>query len=483
MVTRVSKQRRLLERTTPVTTPSEDSTARTPERPVQPTIPSNLSGVVESSSLASTMTTAGSPFSAAPTSAVSAQTPAKVKIRGNLLKLMLSMMVGNIAIFAIWGAVPGVLLPLQIQGIVGDQSKGGTLGIVLTIGAFAAMIAQPIAGVVSDRTRSRFGRRAPWMVLGTLLGGLSLLFMGASNGIVQLTVAWVMVQITFNFAQGPLSAILPDRVPSGARGTFSSLSGLGLMLGSVGGSIAAVQFAKAIPAGYLTFAGIALIVIVLFVVFNPDASNKGEPKPPFDFVAFLRTFWVSPRKHPDFFWGFTGRLLLYSGYFMVTGFQLYILQDYIGLKGQAIPTMPLLGIISLVGIIITTLIGGPVSDKIGRRKIVVIVAGTVMAISLIFPLIMPSLTGMILFSFVSGLGFGAYQAVDTALMSEVLPSKDDFAKDLGVLNIAATLPQTLAPGLAGLLVFAFSAYTPLFPIGIVLALLGAFAVIPIKSVR
>jgi len=91
---------------------------------------------------------------------------------------------------------------------------------------------------------------------------------------------------------------------------------------------------------------------------------------------------------------------------------------------------------------------------------------------------------MMLFSFVSGLGFGAFQAVDTALMSEVLPSKDDFAKDLGVLNIAATLPQTLAPGIAGAIVVAFgNVYTPLFPIGIVIALLGAFAVLPIKSVR
>ena len=452
-------------------------------RPVQPTLPPNLTGVPESPSLGSTTTTAGSPFSAAPTSAVSAQSPAKVKVRGRLLRLMISMMFANIAIFAIWGAVPGIFLPLQVQGIVGDASKAGTLGLVATIGAFAAMIAQPIAGMVSDRTRSRFGRRAPWMVAGTLLGGLALLFMGASTGIAQLTVAWVIVQVAFNFAQGPLSAILPDRVPSGARGTFSSLAGLGLMLGALGGSIVGAQFAKNLPAGYLTFAGIALIVIVLFVVFNPDRSNKGEPREPFNWIVFLKTFWVSPRKHPDFFWGFTGRLLLYAGYFMVTGFQLFILQDYIGLKDKAVTTLPLLSLVSLVGIIIATLIGGPLSDKLGRRKVVVIVAGVVLAVSLAFPLILPSLTGMLLFSFVSGLGFGAYQSVDTALMSEVLPSKDDFAKDLGVLNIAATLPQTLAPGLAGLIVVSFSGYAALFPIGIVIALLGAFAVLPIKSVR
>jgi MFS family permease len=137
----------------------------------------------------------------------------------------------------------------------------------------------------------------------------------------------------------------------------------------------------------------------------------------------------------------------------------------------------------MVGTIITTLIGGPLSDKLGRRKVVVIVAGSVMAASMLFPLLLPSLVGMMLFAFVAGLGFGAFQAVDTALMSEVLPSKDDFAKDLGVLNIAATLPQTLAPGIAAVIILTFGGYAALFPIGIVIALLGSFAVLPIKSVR
>ncbi|MFE4949348.1 MFS transporter [Leifsonia sp. NPDC056665] len=464
-----------------MTTPSDDF----PEgpRPVQPTLPPNLSGAPDSVALGSTLTTADSAFSAAPTSAVSAQAPQKVKVRGKLLKLMLWMAVANVAVFSIWGAVPGLLLPTQIANIVGDKASVGTYGLIATIGAFAAMIAQPIAGLVSDRTRSRFGRRAPWMVAGALLGGLSLIFMGSSNTILQIGIGWVMVQVCYNFAQGPLSAILPDRVPSGARGSFSAFSGLGLMVGALGGSIVGAMFLSNLSLGYLVFAGIAVIVLVLFVVFNPDRSNKGEPKPPLNLGAFLKTFWVNPVKHPDFFWGFTGRLLLYAGYFMVTGYQLYILRDYVGLGAKAGGYVPLLSLISMVGTIITTLIGGPLSDKLGRRKVVVIVAGSVMAVSMLFPLIFPSIVGMMLFAFVAGLGFGAFQAVDTALMSEVLPSKDDFAKDLGVLNIAATLPQTLAPGIAALIILTFGGYAALFPVGIVIALLGAFAVLPIKSVR
>ncbi len=408
--------------------------------------------------------------------------PKKLRIPG-LRKLMWSALFANIGIFLVWGSVPAVLLPLQVESIAGQAGKAGALAVILTVSSFAAMLAQPIAGVVSDRTRSRFGRRAPWMVGGTLVGGFALIGMGAANTLVQLAIAWIIVQVVYNFAQGPLSAILPDRVPHIARGAFAAFAGLGSMLGALGGQIVGAQFAKTIPAGYLVIGGIALVLTVLFVVLNPDKSNKGEPKPPFDFRTFLRTFWVSPRKHPDFFWGFLGRLLLFGGYFMVTGYQLFILQDYIGLKDKAVTVVPILGLVSLVGIIISTLIAGPLSDRLGRRRIVAVVAGVILALSLAFPLVLPTVTGMLLFSFVSGLGFGAYMGVDAALMSEVLPSKDDFAKDLGVLNIAATLPQVLAPGVAGLIVVAAGGYAVLFPIGIVIALLGAFAVIPIKSVK
>ncbi|WP_426516653.1 MFS transporter [Diaminobutyricibacter sp. McL0618] len=408
--------------------------------------------------------------------------PKKLRIPG-LRKLMWSALFANVGIFLVWGSVPAVLLPLQVESIAGQAGKAGALAVILTVSSFAAMLAQPIAGVVSDRTRSRFGRRAPWMVGGTLIGGFALIGMGAANTLVQLAIAWIIVQVVYNFAQGPLSAILPDRVPHIARGAFAAFAGLGSMLGALGGQIVGAQFAKTIPAGYLVIGGIALVLTVLFVVLNPDKSNKSEPKPPFDFRTFLRTFWVSPRKHPDFFWGFLGRLLLFGGYFMVTGYQLFILQDYIGLKDKAVTVVPILGLVSLVGIIISTLIAGPLSDRLGRRRIVAVVAGVILALSLAFPLVLPTVTGMLLFSFVSGLGFGAYMGVDAALMSEVLPSKEDFAKDLGVLNIAATLPQVLAPGVAGLIVVAAGGYAVLFPIGIVIALLGAFAVIPIKSVK
>lgn len=413
-----------------------------------------------------------------------ADTPSgeKVRITGRLRKLTIFNLFANVGIFALWGAIPAILLPLQVQGI-DPANKVANLAIILTISSFGAMLAQPIAGMLSDRTRSRFGRRTPWMLGGVLIGGLAIIGIASANTIVEVAIAWFIVQVAYNFTQGPLSAVLPDRVPSAARGRFSSITGLGTMIGAIGGQIGASQFTKNIPAGYLFFAGIALIAIVLFVIFNPDASNKGEPRNKFSLITFLKTFWVNPRKHPDFAWGFTGRILLFAGYYLVSGYQLYILSDYIGLGSHAAGAVALLGGASLVGIVITMSIAGPISDKLGRRRIVAVIAGVILAASLIIPLVSPTLPGMIAYSFVGGLGFGAYMSVDGALMSEVLPSKVDFGKDLGVLNIAATLPQTLGPAIAGAIVLIFHGYAALFPIGAVIALLGAVAVIPIKSVR
>lgn len=407
----------------------------------------------------------------------------RVKIKGPLRKLLLWLLPANLGVFILWGAIPGFLLQKQIQGIETDPTRAlASITIVSVIGAFAAMVAQPVAGTISDRTRSRFGRRAPWMVLGALVGGLALIGMALANEIVYVAIAWTMVQIAFNFVQGPLSAILPDRVPVRARGTFAALAGAAAMLGAVGGQVIGASFANAIGAGYVTLAGVAVIAITLFVVFNPDKSSKDQVNPPFKFIDFIRTFWINPIKYPDFFWAFTGRLLLYTGYFAVTGFNLLILQNYIGLGDGADALFPVLGLLGLAGMIPTIIISGPISDRVGRRKIFVFLSSLIVGLGLLIPLMLPTVEGMMLMAVVTGIGFGAFQSVDQALVTEVLPSANSYAKDLGVVNIAATLPQTLAPGVAGAIVLSFG-YAGLFPVAITLSVLGAFAVFMIKSVK
>ncbi|MGN6220720.1 MAG: MFS transporter [Microbacterium sp.] len=403
-----------------------------------------------------------------------------VPVKG-LRRLMWWIIPANLGIFLIWGAVPGILLPRQIALLFGEENKLASFTIAATIGAFAAMLAQPIAGQISDRTRSRFGRRAPWIVLGALAGALALVGLAFANSLVGIIIAWTLVQICYNFAQGPLSAVMPDRVPLKRRGTFAALSGIGLMVGALGGSIVASFFFNSIALGYIVFAVFALLVLTLFVAFNPDYPSTGLQREPFSFREFLGTFWVNPVKYPDFFWAFTGRLLLYTGYFAVTGFQLYLLTDYFGVEHPE-QIIPLLGLLSLVGILISTIVSGPLSDRVGRRKPFVFASAAVVSLAFLLPWFWQDINAWMIMTFIAGFGFGMFQAVDTALMSEVLPSAKSFAKDLGVVNIAATLPQTLAPGVAGAIALAFG-YAALFPVAIVLGILGALAVWPIKATR
>lgn len=405
----------------------------------------------------------------------------KTKIRGSLRRLLLWLIPANIGLFVVYGAVPGVLLPLQITAI-DPANKVANVAIVTTIGALAALLTQPIAGAVSDRTRSRFGRRAPWMIGGALVGGLALVGMSAANGIVQIAIAWVIAQFAYNFLQGPLSAILPDRVPAGALGTFAALGGMAAMIGSIGGQAAGASFSQSVGTGYVLLAGISIVTVTLFLVFNRDASSRDLAVPPFNLLAFIKAFWVNPIKHPDFFWAFVGRLLLNTGYFAVTGYNLFLLQDYVGLGDEGVGFVAVLGLLSLTGILPAIVISGLISDRVGRRKPFVFASSVIVGVGLLVPLFLPNLTGMMIMAFVAGFGFGAFQAVDSALMTQVLPSPDSFAKDLGVVNIAATLPQLIAPALGGAVVVAFG-YAGIFPVGIALSVLGAFAVFRIRSVR
>lgn len=404
--------------------------------------------------------------------------PAPIK---GLRRLMLWIIPANFGIFSIWGSTLFLLLPQQITEQFGDADKVANLAITATIGAFAAMIAQPVAGQVSDRTRARFGRRAPWIMIGVLAGALSLVGMAFASSFVGLVIAATLMQVCYNFAQGPLSAVMPDRVPLKRRGSFSALSGIGTMLGALGGSVLGAMFFHNIAAGYITFAITSVVLLSLFVLLNPDHSSRDIPVEPFRFVDFIKTFWVNPIKHPDFFWAFTGRLLLYTGYFVVSGYQLFLLTDYFHVEKPE-TVIPMLSLLSLVGILVSTVVSGPLSDRFGRRKPFVFASAAVVSLGFLLPWIWPDVTAWIIMTFVAGFGFGMFQAVDTALMSEVLPSAKSFAKDLGVVNIAATLPQTLAPGVAGIIVLTFG-YAGLFPVGIVLGLLGAFAVWPIKATR
>ncbi|WP_214401801.1 MFS transporter [Pseudonocardia lacus] len=409
------------------------------------------------------------------------QSTERIRVTGRLRRLLVWYGVASLGVYLSLGSVHGVLLPLQIQTI-DPANKAANLAVVTAVGAIGGLLSQPIAGLLSDRTRSRWGRRAPWILSGAVIGAASMTVLGLMGGIVGVVLTNLLVAIGLNLYFGPKSAVMPDRVPRSVRGLFSAVGGLGVIIGVLGGSVLGALLAGNLMLGYLVLSALVIVAAGGFVLFNPDHDNRAEPRPPLHWSMLVRTFWVSPRKHPDFAYGFLGRLLTFAGYYLVSTFTLYLLQDYVGLGADAVAMIPLLAGTSLVATLVSTFIGGPVSDRTGRRKPAAVVAGLLIGVSLIAPWLMPTMTGMIIYAVVAGLGFGSYLAVDQALLSEVLPTTEDNGRYLGVLNIAVTGPQALGAALAGTIVSTLG-YAALFPIGMVIAVAGALAILPIKSVR
>ncbi|WP_106401217.1 MFS transporter [Actinocorallia populi] len=405
-------------------------------------------------------------------------------VRGPLRRLLIWFFLAQLGVFLAIGAVGGILLPLQVEEF-DPADKTANLALITVVGAVAGLVVPPLAGVLSDRTRSRLGRRAPWLLAGAALGAASLVVLrGAGDlaGLTGLAVTYLLLLAGLNLMLGPFAAVLPDRVPRGVRGRFSAAGGLGVLLGMLGGQAVGSAFSDAPFAGHCLLAVLVVLGAAGFVRFNPDHPNQDDPRPALPWATFLRGFWVSPRAHPDFAFGFAGRLLTFIGYYLVNGYQLYLLQDYIGLGDDAVDWVPLFAGIALVTTVISTVVGGTVSDRLGRRKPVVIVSGVLIGLSLIGPWMLPSVTGFGVYAALAGLGFGAYMSVDQALLSEVLPSAQDSGKDLGVLNIAVALPQLIAPGVAGVIATSWG-YAALFPIGLAASVAGAAAVLAIRSVR
>ncbi|MEV6138991.1 MFS transporter [Nocardia sp. NPDC051990] len=380
-------------------------------------------------------------------------------------------------------AVTAYFMALQVQAI-DDAAKVANLAIVNVAGAMAAVVTQPLIGVVSDRTRTRMGARAPWMLIGALIGSAGMITAGLSRSIAVLVVAAMIVQFGFNALSGPLSAILPDRIPNRLRGRYSTLAGLGSITAAILGPFLASAFIDRIFLGYGVVAAIILVIVTAFIVWNPESDNRGVPREAFAARTFATSFWINPRRYPDFGWSFLGRILIFGGYFMLLSYQLYLAQGYIGLStAEAAKIIPLIGAVALPGFLIAILVAGPYSDRVGRRKPLVLFGGLTIAASALIPWLVPATASLFAQGVVATIGFGAFTAVDQALVSEVLPAQENSAKDLGILNIAATLPGGVAPIIAATIVHLFGSYGALYPTAAVVALLGALAVLPIKGVR
>lgn len=393
----------------------------------------------------------------------------------------LSLAVG--ATFVGWYGPLQILLARQAQDIAPD-GKEALLAVVAGAGAVVSMVANPLWGALSDRTPARFaarhGRRAPWVLLGSTTGALALLLLGLADGVAWLILGWCLVQLVLNASLAALTAAVPDLVPTAQRGAAGGWIGVATIVGVVAGTglaIAGIGFAGTFG-GYLLCAAVVLLVSVPFLRWHGGAT-AAEPTPA---GPVLRGLWISPRAHPDFGWAWLTRFLMNLGNALSLLYLLYFLTDEVRVADPEGGVLLLTGI-NAVAVLATVLATGVWSDRSGRRRVFVTWSGVLMAAAAVLLAVAPVWPVVVLAAVVLGIGFGTYTSVDFALITQVLPTASDRGKDLGVINIANTLPQVLAPVFAGLTVSALGGYPALYATAAVVALAGAVLVYRIRSVR
>jgi len=384
-----------------------------------------------------------------------------------------------------------VLIPIQLQDIT-PRHKIVALAVVTGTSAIASGIATPIAGALSDNTTHRFalgrltGRRHRWTLSMAVLAAVCLAVLSQQKTVLGVAVLWVLFSAFQNGEFASLSAAIPDHVPVRQRATVAGWVGMPQALGLVVGTVLVVAVFTGLTSGYLVLA-LALIALTLpFVLLTPDHPLETEHRTRFSWRRLAQSYWISPRDFPDFAWAWFTRFLMSLAIAMGTLYLLYFLRDKIHyarlFPGQdAADGLLILIVIYTAGVVITAIVGGMISDRLGRRKMIVTVSGLVIGSAALLLTFVETWTASIGAATAFGIGFGAYLAVDQALITQVLPAARDRAKDLGVINIALVCPSAIGALIAAPLV-SLGGYPTLFAGTAVVAILGSVLVWRIKSV-
>jgi MFS family permease len=405
-----------------------------------------------------------------------------------MLRLGLAQMGFGIAIFP----VLTLLIPTQVTAL-GRTNEASNLALVLSVGAIMALIGNPLAGALSDRTTASIGRRRPWLLAGILFTLLALGILSQARTILVLALGWGLAQLAGNAIYSSLIAIVPDRVPVFQRGTVSAVMGLVSPLGMIFSALIVGKMVADIQSAYLILMVAMLLLTGSFTLWFREPRLPKDLQPAFHLGKFLAGFWINPRHAPDFTRAWLARFFMMLSYAMGTGGFLFLYLQNIIQYSSIFPGREVKDGIATIQILSTllwpsTILVGVLSDRLRRRKVFVISAVGVISAGLVTLAFFPSWSFVLAACAAIGVGFGTYMSADVALITQVLPSSASRGKDLGIINIASTLPQTIAPTIGALLINFFgttsgTGYTILFCLGATAALASAAMVHSIKSVR
>ena len=379
-----------------------------------------------------------------------------------------------------------VILPILILGLVPEDLKNTYLGL-LGMGALGvAMVTQPLAGHMSDRTLPNWGSRTPYLITGSLLAGLSVLTLGVSSTIFILVVGLMGTQFWFNAALGPYQALIRDLAPRVRRGVASSFK---VLADSSGATISLVlvafllgEYAEAKNQVWL-WLSLGVLSFTLVVSAGWTVLGIRNKKVRSDQATEALPNYAHPVTNHQFGWFLGSRFCAVAALSILRTYAVFYLRDAVGVTNSA----QAVGIITLVaggGLLLTAYPAGMLSDRIGRKRIVM-ASALLGGVGVVMLLLATSFLQVVLVGFLLGAAAGAYFSASFALASDMV-SSEHTARQMGIVNTAAIGGTALA-NLAGPGVDLLNragdnlGYSVLLMAGAVLFGLGALLLSPLWS--
>ena len=378
---------------------------------------------------------------------------------------------------------------ILFEGLGDEKFKATTLFVLSVMGTAIAVLVQPTIGSISDYTMSRWGRRKPYIFIGSALDIVFLLGIASSNTVLAIAAFMALLQFSANFAQGPFQGYVPDLVPERQVGLASALVGLFQVLGNAAGfAIGAVAVATnsfwlgTMALGALEFA------TMLSVVIRVNEGRAARPRDGKGWGAIGLEAWGTDILHErSFLWLVASRWFVLMGMTMLTNFALYYFVQSFHIE-QARTDVPMLGVLAatVIGNLVAVLPAARVSDRIGRKPVIYMACG-VGSVGLAIVAAAPALGVAVFGGLILGAGFGMFLAVDWALLTDLVP-KASAGRYMGISNVATATAGLVGLAIGGLVIDVSNAVIeqgigPRLAIGLSVPLLGVGALLlrPVKE--
>jgi MFS family permease len=332
------------------------------------------------------------------------------------------------------------------EGLGDEKMRATTLFVLSVMGTIIAVLVQPTIGTISDYTISRWGRRKPYIFIGSTLDIVFLFGIASSNTVIAIAAFMALLQFSANFAQGPFQGYIPDLVPERQVGLASALVGLFQVLGTGAGfaigtiAVATHNYAAGTMAlGVLEFATMLSVVIRVQEGRTPRAREGRSWR-----SVALEAWGTDILKQRSFVFLVSSRWFVLMGMQMLTNFALFYFADTFNIEREdtGIPMFAVLGAV-LIGNVAAVIPAARVSDRIGRKP-VIYAACAVGSVGMTIVAVAPVVPVTVLGGLVLGAGFGMFLAVDWALLTDLVP-KASAGRYMGISNVA-----TATAGLVGL---------------------------------